>query len=244
MPAGEILSSTRVPLQPDHTACILQPANVAPHPSRSTPAVSNTQASSFPQLPTSSSSGQATGIQIPAPKNNPSHPEQITTPQPASKFPGQLATSFQQQTASLPLTPREPITSHPKPTATPVIGQLLPPTSLAHVPTPMSAPATAARPSQPHPQPLPVPPPLPPNLEMSPPTDLGAIPKTTSSPPLAHSELANASQIGISSNSYNRPPREKKRPTRLEGYHSGTISENSNEKPGFFSKHIGRSKST
>ena len=79
---------------------------------------------------------------------------------------------------------------------------------------------------------------------MSPPTDLGAIPKTTSSPPLAHSELANASQIGISSNSYNRPPREKKRPTRLEDYHSGSISENSTEKPGFFSKLIGRSKST
>ena len=57
MSAGEILSSTRVPPQSNHTACVLQPANVASNPTNSTPAVSNTQASSLPQLPTSSSSG-------------------------------------------------------------------------------------------------------------------------------------------------------------------------------------------
>ena len=211
MQSGEILSSTRVPLQPDHTACLPQPAHVAPHPSIPTQAVTNSQASSFPQPTTSSPPGQAASILTPAPKNHPSHSEQtITTQQPASTFPGQLATSFQGQAASLPLTPREPIPSHPTPTATPLLGPLLPPTSPAHVPTPMSAPATAARPSQPHPQSLLVPPPLPPNLEMSLPTDLGAIPKTTSSPPLAHSELANTSQIGISCQSHNRPPRERK----------------------------------
>ena len=106
MQSGEILSSTRVPLQPDHTACLPQPAHVAPHPSIPTQAVTNSQASSFPQPTTSSPPGQAASILTPAPETYPSHPKQtITTQQPASTSPGQLATSLQGQAASLPLTP-------------------------------------------------------------------------------------------------------------------------------------------
>ena len=72
MQTGEILSSTRVPLQPDHTACLPQPANVAPHPSISTQAVTNSQDSSFPQTVASSQ---------PIPETWPSHPAQAITTQ-------------------------------------------------------------------------------------------------------------------------------------------------------------------
>ena len=51
MQSGEILSSTRVPLQPDHTACLPQPAPVAPHPSIPTQAVTNSLPFLNQQLP-------------------------------------------------------------------------------------------------------------------------------------------------------------------------------------------------